>query len=1431
MSHFSAFPTFSATHSFNSAASKDNRIASSGPLSHRARFLATTAFSTVALCMLFGLGGAAHACTPGPGSFCVITGLDDGTGQPGTLSAAINSANANGGGTIEIDDNFVNQVDITGDMPLINFNNPNASTTIVGNGATIDGGGQNRIFFADAGNVVLSDMTLVDGHAEGGDGGDAGFGDGSGGGGGMGAGGALFVNQGAVVNGSNVNFEENNATGGDGGDGSPLSSPGVFSGGAGENRASSPTGGGGGGGLGGDGGDGLAGAGGGGGFNGDGGTSDVPYTNSVTTIFMNFTSTLNGSRSGPGNGGGGGGGGGLNGDGGEGRLGGGGGGSENDGGNGGGFDCVRVNDYNNFIGTETCSGNTGGGGAGGGEVLAGDDAPTGTVTGVGFPGVPVINAIPNIAPTEGDGGNGDTANGILGGDTPANIPSNCNLPATDGADGDNGTTIANNGVGGGGGSRAGIRSIGINISCSPGTDGGDGGNANSATTPDDYSAGGGGGGGSVALANASDNVGGGDGGDGGDGGKYAGGGGGGSSSGRANTSTVDVDGGNGGNGGDGGDYAGGGGAGGSDFSAATPASGGTGGDYGGGGGSSSGIAGTGGYGGGGGASSYGQAGDGGFGGGGGGAGAAVNNPSNPTVLFQGSAGNAGFGAGAGSQANAGVVQGFNAGGSAGGGGGLGAGGAVFVRDGGMLNLTYSDNSDYLTNGVDGGQGGTGSGPAPGTGGNGQARGQAYFLHNNRMTLSVADDFTVRYDDTIDDAREIGGAGGMDKYDCGTMQFGVDGNPTLVMPYGDDTHIYEGEFNVQNNARVLYSTTNIAQSGGSQNNNCAESPLLSGTGTMADTNILLSGRHNVGNAPGDIGNMTVVGDYVVADGGILEVDVAPVGTTPRDSDTIIVRDRDFSDADHTANPLPTGLSATDPNAVASTVVIDPGAILRVMFQVGTYNNNDEWLLIDNEESDKVTTDGTTVISETDILGGFAAVSHNLGFGNVEVETNGNRGGISDGNNVVLRFFGPLCDLTFNQNSTLGGSVTLDSLGQTSVAFNNLPDELKCPTLDTMSGEAHVSAAGMLLERSMALTGSIATRVAASWMQDGPAITGVRASQWLATWKRPEEVAAAVEREEAGLVKLPRSVDMAENPEQYPDGWGAPLEEPEKTTVWGRMLGDFRFVSGDGNAADAFRHGAGMMVGADTKTSEHTRLGIAVGVGRDWIGVDERRGSSITVDSISASLYGSYTKEAWQAMIVGSVAHQMWETERRILFPDNSIDRTAKAEYDAFYWAVRGELGYMHLADNGWLIRPSATARWAELHTDGFRETGAGDINLQNDGEVYRSIQTSLGLRASRERQLDNGWMRTFQLKGEWLHQWSDHYQEATFVFEGGGSPTAPTTQTPFQIRSPEESPASALLGLGLSFTNEKGMTGFVTGDAILSPTTIHPSLAAGLKLRF
>ena len=86
--------------------------------------------------------------------------------------------------------------------------------TINGGGFTIDGGGAFRPFFISSSSpttaggpiVTISNLTIANGMAEGGDGG----------GGGMGAGGGLFVDQNATVILDLVNFTGNGAVGGDG---------------------------------------------------------------------------------------------------------------------------------------------------------------------------------------------------------------------------------------------------------------------------------------------------------------------------------------------------------------------------------------------------------------------------------------------------------------------------------------------------------------------------------------------------------------------------------------------------------------------------------------------------------------------------------------------------------------------------------------------------------------------------------------------------------------------------------------------------------------------------------------------------------------------------------------------------------------------------------------------------------------------------------------------------------------------------------------------------------------------------------------------------------------------------------------------------------------------------------------------------------------
>jgi autotransporter-associated beta strand protein len=166
-----------------------------------------------------------------------------------SASFATAIASAGNGDTITIRNSFT----MTGRVDPIQTN-----VTVVGNGHTIDANNAYRPFFVYSGSVAIQDLTIANGRAQGGNGGDGPIG----GGGGMGAGGAIFVHAGASVSIANVNVLNNRAIGGNGG-----TDPGLVQIGGG--------GGGGGGGLGGNGGQGgFTGGGGGGGLFGAGGSAN-----------------------------------------------------------------------------------------------------------------------------------------------------------------------------------------------------------------------------------------------------------------------------------------------------------------------------------------------------------------------------------------------------------------------------------------------------------------------------------------------------------------------------------------------------------------------------------------------------------------------------------------------------------------------------------------------------------------------------------------------------------------------------------------------------------------------------------------------------------------------------------------------------------------------------------------------------------------------------------------------------------------------------------------------------------------------------------------------------------------------------------------------------------------------------------------------------
>ena len=120
----------------------------------------------------------------------------------GQLRNAI--ANAHNGDVINVTANIT----LSANLPLVKSN-----VTINGGNFTLSGNNLYRGLYVESGTVAINDLKIVNANAQGGNGGKGG----GGGGGGAGLGGALYVANGANVTVSNVSLQNNLARGGNGG--------------------------------------------------------------------------------------------------------------------------------------------------------------------------------------------------------------------------------------------------------------------------------------------------------------------------------------------------------------------------------------------------------------------------------------------------------------------------------------------------------------------------------------------------------------------------------------------------------------------------------------------------------------------------------------------------------------------------------------------------------------------------------------------------------------------------------------------------------------------------------------------------------------------------------------------------------------------------------------------------------------------------------------------------------------------------------------------------------------------------------------------------------------------------------------------------------------------------------------------------------------
>jgi len=208
--------------------------------------------------------------------------------------------------------------------------------------------------------------------------------------------------------------------------------------------------------------------------------------------------------------------------------------------------------------------------------------------------------------------------------------------------------------------------------------------------------------------------------------------------------------------------------------------------------------------------------------------------------------------------------------------------------------------------------------------------------------------------------------------------------------------------------------------------------------------------------------------------------------------------------------------------------------------------------------------------------------------------------------------------------------------------------------------------------------------------------------------------------------------------------------------------------------------------DTTLSSQTRAGLGVGYARSAIdgkGVD----TSIDANTYKATAYIGHEQDLWFVNGDVSFGWNDYSSTRYIVFP--GIDRRAQASYSGQEYTGFATTGY-HFPLQGFTLTPLASLQYTHMNLNGYRETGAGDINLNVKSQSYDFLESGLGAQVAHSYLYDKG---TYvpELHAKWLHEINNPAlsNTSTFATPGSASFTTPGLATSDNIYN---------VGAGLTF---------------------------------
>jgi outer membrane autotransporter protein len=287
----------------------------------------------------------------------------------------------------------------------------------------------------------------------------------------------------------------------------------------------------------------------------------------------------------------------------------------------------------------------------------------------------------------------------------------------------------------------------------------------------------------------------------------------------------------------------------------------------------------------------------------------------------------------------------------------------------------------------------------------------------------------------------------------------------------------------------------------------------------------------------------------------------------------------------------------------------------------------------------------------------------------------------------------------------------------------------------------------------------------------------------------------------------------------------MEDPLKKRDWNLYAMSLGGISRQNNDSQSGYPGhdaktMGFVIGSDKRLGDGFIIGVDGGYAMTNVSWNDLGGSSGEADLLFGSIYGGYLSKKWNIFTRLSGGLASYDTDRRIAFT------SCLAKSNAAGMLNSGEIGGSYdIMMGGWLLKPNASLRYANLSHNGYKEGGANDdLNLTVEGTTAESLESSLGIFISRDV-IFNGMKITPDIRVAWHHEFMSDPVTMKYVL-----PKAENSRD-LKVKGPERGIETFMVGAGLGIAITDRTSAFVSFKTTMGDTERTYTASAGMKIEF